>query len=253
MTGLPQKWLLAAAQSASNSVAPKFDGSANKNGHYLLVSKSENGLVSRAEAALNYPTPSQYLKSAFKSCVMTFDYFMNTSSTYRIDVRVGADSANWNTIYRIASPPTSAWRKGYAHIGTRFSPFMADLYGHIDDSRDGAIAVDNVAFVNCSMPKPLDAKAKACPRAGQFLCPQKRFCIDQDDVCDLTNDCGPDGSDEANCANYPNRCSFEDSLYTCGITTDNLIGHESQSNVEWAIRTGRFYPDSYFPKIDNTE
>src|SRR5699024_1003475 len=137
MTGKPQTWLLTTAKTASNSLAPKFDGSSHPNGHYLLMSKAQSGPDSRAEAILNYATPSMHLKSAYKTCVMTFDYFVHTDSQYWVDVRIGADTTNWNIIYRIEKVPNNGWRKAYAHIGIGFSPFMADLNGYLANSASG--------------------------------------------------------------------------------------------------------------------
>ena len=182
MTDPPQKWLLATPKTASSPFAPKFDGSTNSNGHYLLMSKASQGLTSRAEIALNYGNPSMYLKTAYQTCVMTFDYFIQSNnSDYSVDVRIGADSTNWNIIYRIAKVPTDGWRKAYAHIGVQFTPFMADLKGYLADSVNGAVAVDNVDFRNCSWPKPLDPKKKCT--SNEFFCSQRKFCIDKNSVC----------------------------------------------------------------------
>lgn len=184
MFNVPQKWFIATSKSADNIFAPAFDGSASPTGHYLLMAKTvpTKGVSSHAEVALNYPNPTLYLKNAYHACLLILDYYVNTTAPYSLEVRLGADFVNWNSIYRVEHMPTGAWRKAYAHIGERFTPFMMDISGRLADSTQGALAVDNVHFVNCSMPPQLAAN-QSCG-AGQFTCRKNRFCIDIDSVCD---------------------------------------------------------------------
>lgn len=182
---VPQKWFIASGKSANNFFAPPFDGSASPSGHYLLMGKTvpTMGVSSHAEVALNYPNPTMYLKNAYHTCVLILDYYVNTTAHYSIDIRLGADLVNWNNIYRIEHMPIGNWRKAYAHIGKRFTPFMVDISGRLADSTHGALALDNLHFVNCSMPLPLAAN-QSCGEK-QFTCKKNRFCIDIDSLCDI--------------------------------------------------------------------
>lgn len=184
MLNVPQKWFIATGKSANNTFAPAFDGSASPTGHYLLMNKTDptKGVSSHAEVALNYPNPTLYLKNAHHSCVLILDYYVNTTASFLLEIRLGADLLNWNSIYRV-DMPTGNWRKAYAHVGERFTPFMMDISGRLADGTRGALAVDNVHFVNCSMPPPLAANESCW--ANQFTCKKNRFCIDADSVCDV--------------------------------------------------------------------
>src|SRR5699024_7910982 len=112
MTTYTQKWLLTNARESGNSYATTFDGRANRNGHYLVMSPPTFGRVSNAETALNFYTPIIYLKNAYKSCVMQFDYYLaTTQSNYSLKVRIGRDRSDWDTIYSISRQSTGGWRK----------------------------------------------------------------------------------------------------------------------------------------------
>ena len=57
----------------------------------------------------------------------------------------------------------------------------------------GDVAIDDIQFVNCSLPEP----ATTCS-PDHFVCKETRACIPKDRICDFTDDCG-DGSDEKTC------------------------------------------------------
>lgn len=141
MSSSRQKWSLTNAHESNNQFAPKFDGDANQAGHYLMVSHStaNTGTASNAEMALNYATPRMYLKNAYQTCVMQFDYYIRATNkdtyNYYLAVRIGRDQSNWATVYNIARVwSLSGWSKAYAHIGERNSQFSADIFGHLDNS-----------------------------------------------------------------------------------------------------------------------
>ncbi len=194
MTSYPQRWLLTSANQAriANRNAPSVDGDARRSGHYLLVSNdAQSGAFSNAEAALNFPHPALYLKNAYQSCVMQFDYYISSPKlnyfSYSLSVRIGRDRTDWSTVYYIGQAwSLNAWSRAYAHIGERNGQFMADILGHLDNSQTSSMAVDNIQFVNCSMPAPL-GPSRQCP-AGQFMCRKYRFCVSNDALCNYKND-----------------------------------------------------------------
>lgn len=253
MSTYSQDWQLTNAKESHNYYAPSFDGNASSSGHYLMIGPPKFTAYTNAETALNYKTPAMYLKNAFKSCVMQFDYYIRSPNGYFLTVRMGTDKVNWAPIYSILSSQyqtLGGWRKATAHIGERTSPFMMDFYGHLDVARTGVIAIDNIKFTNCSAPKPLGPNQQCA--SNQFMCKKNRYCISNDDVCDYINDCA-DGSDEMvfTCLSWT-RCNFENSLYTCKIKTDDMENHgPTGANVEWNVRSNR-NRDTYDPQIDNT-
>jgi len=187
MSSYQQKWSIVKAASTivtrtgTLSInVPRFDGNGSSNGHFLMMSPPDYFVNSNAEAATNFGSPSLYLKAAYKSCVLQFDYFISTSTDFSLGVRVGTNRVNWATIYYISQTATGAWRHALAHIGEQINPFMADIVGHLDSGRTGVIAVDNFYFTNCSLPTPLGPNQRC--DSSQFLCAKNRFCISQDGI-----------------------------------------------------------------------
>src|SRR5690606_8964997 len=104
--------------------------------------------------ALNNQHPDLYLKHSYKSCVMQFDYFVSTPGSYFIAVRVGTEILDLSTVYTVTHQvETNAWSKAKAHIGPQYSPFFVDIGGFQTDMA-GIVALDNIKFVNCSLPSP---------------------------------------------------------------------------------------------------
>ena len=80
-------------------------------------------------------------------------------------------------------------------MGRRPTPFKLMLEAERSYNVFGDIAVDDVSFVNCSLP-PVQSR---CGR-GLHRC-ARGSCIDPARLCDFSDDCG-DNSDENNCYSY---------------------------------------------------
>lgn len=224
------------------------------------MSKTSTEAVGDAELDLNYLRPDMYLKNAYQSCVISFDYFIQTSSDHQIEVRFGADLASWSSVYSVSHNSTGTWHRAFAHIGEVFGSFMVSIKGHLAEGSTfdaSALALDNIHFSNCALPRPLPSNVTKCPLEGQFLCHKYRFCIEADALCNNVNDCG-NGEDEMECSAYPSvSCNFEDTLQACALSTVHTEASTDDSHKSatafWSVfRAGNADPSGYLPKIDNT-
>lgn len=241
------RWQIKSPNTLLNG--PRFDADGKNNGHFLTMDKRIDRME-YSEIAINYKIPGMYLKQSYSTCLMQFAYFVNTTSSYSLRIRIGEEILDMNTVYAVASSISSSdtsWHKVVAHIGAKYTDFIVDIQA-FQTNPSGVIAIDNLAFTQCALPNPLPPKGK-CPSDKSILCPSSRICIGEEDICDMVNDC-VDNWDESKCDNYPPACTF-DSLDAC-----NLEGFPSQ-NVYWRVMNGVMndYDDipGYEPLIDNTK
>ena len=87
------------------------------------------------------------------------------------------------------------WLQGKLYVGRHAAPFKVIFEAERSYNVFGDIAIDDVSFVNCTLPPVVSS----CQR-GQHRC-ARGSCIDPGRLCDFTDDCG-DSSDETNCYNY---------------------------------------------------
>jgi hypothetical protein len=115
---------------------------------------------------------------------------------------------------------TKQWLFGYAYL-KRITYEFNIIFRALDSiaSTDTYVAVDNIEFNNCDLPR----KALSCNNA--FLC-GNGACVTNYYKCDFANDCG-DNSDEQNC-DKQKQCDFENSLCDWG----------NEVNRGWIIYTG---------------
>ena len=87
------------------------------------------------------------------------------------------------------------WLQGKIYVGRHAAPFKVIFEAERSYTVFGDISIDDVSFVNCSLP-PVVSRCKI----GQHRC-ARGSCIDPRRLCDYTDDCG-DNSDEINCYTY---------------------------------------------------
>lgn len=106
-----------------------------------------------------------------------------------------------------------------------------------------ALCLDDVSFENCAPPTTSDPK-QSCA-GNEFVC-GNRNCVDQDLLCDFSDDCG-DFSDEREllCQAYVARCDFEG-------TACPLWELEADKGIQWAIVNARKSTFSAVPEVDHT-
>jgi len=91
--------------------------------------------------------------------------------------------------------PGKKWLQGKLYVGRRATPFKVIFEAERSYNVFGDIAIDDISFVNCSLP-PVVSNC----RRGQHRC-ARGSCIDPSRLCDYSDDCG-DNSDEMNCYSY---------------------------------------------------
>lgn len=249
--------------------APIFDADGFSDGHYYMVYTDKNptnnvvGMI-----GINYENPSMFLKNAYTTCSMQFDYnIVLAQAEQRFSILVSiADSSTSSTssvVYHVLPELgyTSGWRRAVVSIGERYNSFYVRITVGFDAAHS-LMALDNIQFNNCSMPKPVSSVAQ-CPtrtadvyRLRPVLCATSHYCIGDDQMCDWKNDCN-DGYDEAaaNCPSWSRSCDFEGSLLACGITTKkNEVGDSYRSNFHWrlGLAADATPRTDFFPPIDST-
>jgi len=130
------------------------------------------------------------------------------------------------------------WNKAIIKLGRIQKSFRFSFDGFRSLSASGDLAVDDIRMINCQFPQP----RPSCP-ANYFTCDRKA-CISQSRVCDLTDDCG-DNSDELNCANYT-QCDFENGI----CDWNNIYGEDA--NLKWEIGSGATASLDTGPSRDHT-
>lgn len=230
------------------------DASHNKSGHFLAMKKPDHWDVDphSAEVALNYKRPQMYLKQSYKHCVMRFYLFLRYVAPFYIQIRIGEEILDMNTVYFVefaSESPQNGWIQHEAHIGQRYTNFISDIKVYQRLPLQAFTAVDNIEFVNCSMPKPLEPSGQ-CPGDKPIVCPNTRLCIHEDEICDNVNDC-VDEWDESNCSDYVTPCSF-DSKEDCALRMNNT-SFPWAINGSWVDRNSPKGNGYLVPRIDNTQ
>ncbi|CAB4029849.1 MAM and LDL-receptor class A domain-containing 2-like, partial [Paramuricea clavata] len=223
-------WLRNRGTTPSHKTGPKVDHTCGTSScHYIYI---EDGSGTSYQVA-NIESPPT--GKTYHTCTVQFYYHLygTFSSANYLWIGLtygGSTSYIWNT----NGDQGDKWNKGEFGLGsvpagTKIS-FEAlkpwTFFGAAD------MAIDDVSFVNCGIPKPRNCLP------GEFKC-KRQFCVAPDRICDFADDCG-DQSDETTsaCLSYPGRCNFEkDTCFWTQDTGDDFDWTRAYGYT-WSYKTG---------------
>ncbi|KFM70445.1 MAM and LDL-receptor class A domain-containing protein, partial [Stegodyphus mimosarum] len=223
---------------ANGTAEPDRDHTRNNpgEGHYMKIIYLQR-YVYMGQADLISPA----LTESSPSCRMFFwYYFYALYSTEALNVLYDSGHESTRTrLFRLEGDQERAWKRAEVVLGRIRKRFRVIINGD-KRSMTGVIAIDDVDFENCDIPRKLD-EPKKCGD-DEFQCDNGN-CISNNLVCDFVDDCG-DYSDEnrlkASCDLYPGRCDFDDNNYCSWKRT-------SETDYTWQISKTNL--DSYFYKV----
>lgn len=157
---------------------------------------------------------SPLMQQSSSTCRLLIRYFIWDSGHGGFDVAplwasiLGADGEH-AVVWRPESTSIRGWREATVFLGRNAAPFQVQLHSSRRHGRQGDVAIDQLQFRDCALPRPSQGGGAGC-LPGWFAC-SRGGCVEPWQVCDGTDDCG-DASDEGKCDTW--FCDFENS--TCG-------------------------------------
>ncbi|CAF0847412.1 unnamed protein product, partial [Rotaria sordida] len=207
------------------------------NGFYMIVAVNNGTIDERAHLL------SPLLQQSSTTCELTFYYHMAGTNVGRLEILL-LQSSEKSRIWSIEGTQTNRWHKGIVKIGRLYRPFRIRFDARKTATALADITIDDIQWIGCNLPI-INNETVACT-TDQFQC-KRGGCIDQNRVCDYTDDCG-DMSDEDN-----STCSRPIVIPGCDFET-NLCKFVSLSNQQ--LRFERARADQilhdYAPERDHT-
>lgn len=205
----------------------KSDGS----GYYMLARYNQS---TPQNSDMKTELFGSTIHESSSSCLLQFWY--SYYGKKKLEIYLNLNNKTKMKIWINSNEKRMTWYKGTAFIGFFYRPFMLSFVSRRTGLQEYA-AIDDISFSNCRKPEP----SSYCSLDKYFLC-DNRVCIDKDNICDYTDDCG-DNSDENKCEHYVSRCNFDISF--CDWLVDNT------SNAKWTLQKG-FSKLSKGPSRDHT-
>ncbi|KAG7228996.1 hypothetical protein INR49_013229 [Caranx melampygus] len=219
--------------NATGSTGPSGDHTlGNELGWYISVESDQGDQVS--PAALQSPTMTQ----ASTTCTLHFYYNMYGEGELNVLLKEGSRST---TLWWLSGSHGDRWQHGTVTLGGIPQDFIVLFEASRTFNNPGHIAIDDIAFTNCTLPEP----QPSCPQST-FRC-NNSVCVEHSQVCDFSDDCG-DWSDENNCEQQGvvERCSFEQGL--CSWAESNM----DTPGAEWTHHKGLEAWPNHGPPRDHT-
>ncbi|CAF4086941.1 unnamed protein product, partial [Rotaria sordida] len=223
-------------QRAGLSVPSMDHTTLSANGYYMIVS-TNNGTIDERARLL-----SPLFQQSSSTCELTFFYHMPGININRLEILLLQGSQR-SRIRLIQGTQTDNWYQAIVRIGRLYHPFRVDF----DASKTTTltnIAIDDIEWIGCNLPI-INNRRVAC-NTNQFQC-KRGGCIDENRVCDYTDDCG-DRSDEDDLI-----CSRPHVIPGCDFET-NLCKFVSLSNQQLRFERARAdqIVHDYAPERDHT-
>lgn len=176
-----------ASVPGSNSGPPFDHTTLSSSGYYMIVLINNGTIDERAHLV------SPLLQQSSSTCELTFYYHMSGINVGRLDVLL-IEGTEIGRLWSIEGSQSDRWHKAVVRIGRLYRPFQVRFDAKKTATTLADITIDDIKWVGCNLPF-LTNESTTC-QANQFKC-KRGNCIDENRVCDYTDDCG-DMSDEDN-------------------------------------------------------
>ena len=211
----------------------------NRGNPFLWINKTGDDVHARAHVE------SPVYQNSRVDCYVMF-YYIKTG-TVGSHIQPGVHLVENDTLIVMDNlQHSSDWVLIEQQIGRRSGEMKLVFNRPSNNAYDAGVAVDDVSFVDCHMPRPTPGECKA---DKPYKC-DNEVCLEYEKVCDLTDDCG-DGSDE-----NPDVCRDDGYIQNSFEDDNNPFGifHEESSDevLKWTRGSG-MTPNPYTgPSVDHT-
>jgi hypothetical protein len=231
-------WVRRQGSTPTSNTGPTSDHTiGTPQGSYIYIEAS--GVPAGSSAVLSSP---KYL-SAHKDCVITFAYhFYGTDiGTMNLIIR-DTKSQKLRNLWTMSGDQGNGWHVASVALGvTPNHPFVILFNATHASGYLGDMALDDIDFKNCD---PNSVLPTCSPE--EFKCTTTGWCVSNEAVCDMENDCLLDTSDEApsKCNKIPFKCSFDSNL--CNFT------NYQDDDFNWVSGQGQTASYGTGPGFDHT-
>nr|XP_039270832.1 MAM and LDL-receptor class A domain-containing protein 1-like [Styela clava] len=199
----------------ASGLGPNTDGSGNGQGYYIILPKPSGSTYIGSSNRYQ----SVVYNQAGQSCNLQFKYYMNEDiGTLRALISSGNSEQQ---IWSQTGDKGNFWNLVTVQLPSCSKEFKIIFDGKIEQSIQGAFAIDDINLLNCAYS---EATPGTCT-AGLKQC-DSGHCVESEQWCDFSYDCC-DESDENSfdCASY-SRCSFE---------RDFCDWKKERQNSDWVV------------------
>ena len=154
-------------------------------GYYMIVLTNNGTIDERAQLL------SPLLQQSAATCELTFYYHMRGVNVGRLEVLL-IQGSETSRVFTLEGSQANRWLPAVIKIGRLYRPFQVRFDVKKTATTLADIAIDDIQWLGCNLPVIDDPTVKCAD--NQFSC-TRGGCIDQNRVCDYTDDCG-DKSDE---------------------------------------------------------
>ena len=167
---------------------PTFDHTTlSVNGHYMIVLINNGTIDERAHLT------STIFQQSSSTCELTFYYHMSGINVGRLEILL-IEGFETSRLWSIEGSQSDRWHKAIVRIGRLYRPFQIRFDARKTATTLADITIDDIQWSGCNL--PLITNDTIICKNNQFQC-KRGGCIDQNRICDYTDDCG-DMSDEDN-------------------------------------------------------
>ncbi|XP_035221345.1 MAM and LDL-receptor class A domain-containing protein 2-like [Stegodyphus dumicola] len=199
--------------------APEVDKTTNSSqGSYLIIHTS---LETETGPVDEYKSPS--FSSSASTCKFSLWY---ACSRIFMKPFITLNTAN-NTIDMALITASKTWKREEIGLGRQTSNFSISINKKSGMGRWDYLAVDDLEFVNCALPKREENNCYG------FRCKQTKACVDYSRICDATDDCG-DFTDEEDCAGQ----NYLVTDFENGFGIFSQVMNEPYAPLSWTLNTG---------------